>query len=205
MVRRVMSQVWYVSYGSNMCAARLACYLRGGTPPGGRRHNPGARDGRLPTVDLTVDLPGTAYFAAWSSQWHGGIMFYDHEAPGRTAARAYLITAGQLCDIAAQEMHGELEDGHPLLDLDVTRLSGGRHTFGEGHYETLIEVGSEDGAPMLTFTSPHGATDQPHTRPSQAYLDLIAEGLRESRGWDDTRIEAYFAALQGGVPGHDGT
>ena len=29
--------IWYVSYGSNMCAARLGAYLRGGRPDGSHR------------------------------------------------------------------------------------------------------------------------------------------------------------------------
>lgn len=186
--------VWYVSYGSNMCAARLACYLEGGVPPGGTRRNPGARDPRPPKRARPVDLPGTAYFAGESAQWGGGVLFYDHLTPGMTAARAFLLTAGQLCDVAAQEMYRDIT-GHPLVDIDVTRLTGGRHQFGGGVYETLVEVGRDDGVPLLTFTSPHGATDVEHNRPSAAYLAMVAEGLRESRGWDDDRIAAYFATL----------
>ena len=53
-----MSHVWYVSYGSNMSADRLACYIEGGRPPGGSRANPGARDRTLPTRTVPVDLPG---------------------------------------------------------------------------------------------------------------------------------------------------
>jgi hypothetical protein len=48
---------------------------------------------------------------------------------------------------------------------------------------------------VLTFTSPHGATDVPHNPPSQAYLAMIAEGLRESRDWDEEQIEEYFTGL----------
>ncbi len=189
--------VWYVSYGSNMSRERFLCYIEGGVPPGGRRRNPGCRDPRPPTDDRPVDLEGTAYFAAESTQWGGGIMFYDHLTPGLTAARAYLVTAGQVCDVALQEMYRDPEDGHALVDLDVTRLTGGRHEFGDGHYETLIEVGrDEQGIPMLTFTSPHGATDVDHTRPSPAYLAVISQGLRESRNWSDERIQAYLDGLQ---------
>ena len=61
-----MSHVWYVSYGSNMCAARFACYIEGGGPPGGSREYPGARDRRLPERTIPVDLPGTVYFAGES-------------------------------------------------------------------------------------------------------------------------------------------
>src|SRR3954447_5491666 len=121
-----MSQVWYVSYGSNMSSTRLACYISGGRPEGGRRVNPGARDRRLPARSIPVDLPGTLYFAGESTQWGGGVAFYDHETPGYTAARGYLITAEQLSDIAAQEMYRVPQEGDPLEEGVLTPLAGGR-------------------------------------------------------------------------------
>src|SRR3954452_7929522 len=133
-----MSQVWYVSYGSNLSAERLACYIRGGRPAGGRRVNPGARDRQLPRRSIAVDLPGTLYFAGESPQWGGGVAFYDHATPGFTAARCYLVTAGQLSDIAAQEMCRPPSDGDPLEQLVRAPLEGGRHTVGPGRYETLV-------------------------------------------------------------------
>jgi hypothetical protein len=200
-VGRVMSQVWYVSYGSNMSSARFACYIEGGRPPGGSRTNPGARDSRLPARCAPVDLPGTLYFAGESPQWGGGVAFYDHARPGFTAARAYLVTAAQLADIAAQEMYRVPQDGDPLEEVVLAPLESGRHELGPGRYETLVEVGRRDGLPLLTFTSPHGADHVEHTRPAEAYLATVAEGLRESRGWDDERIASYFASVATGGPG----
>jgi hypothetical protein len=191
----VMSQVWYVSYGSNMSAARLACYLEGGCPPGGSRPNPGARDSSPPARNVPVDLPGTTYFAGDSPQWGGGVAFYDHETPGFTAARGYLVTAGQLADIATQEMYRLPHDGHPLEEIVTEPLDDGRHTMGPGHYETLVEVGAHDGVPLLTFTAPHGADHVEHNPPSPAYLETIATGLRESRGWGEEQVSAYLASV----------
>jgi hypothetical protein len=189
--------VWYVSYGSNMYQARLACYIEGGCPPGGVRENPGARDSTLPRRSVAVDLPGALYFAGRSSQWGGGVAFYDHDAPGGpTAARAYLVTAAQFADIAAQEMHRIPQEGDPLEEVVLAGIDGGRHHAGPGHYETLVEVGRLDGAPMLTFTAPHGIDHVDHTAPSPAYLTMLAEGLRESRGWSDHEVEAYLARFR---------
>ncbi len=196
-----MSQVWYVSYGSNMSASRLACYIEGGRPPGGRRTNPGARDRTLPVRSIPVDLPGSLYFAGESQQWGGGVAFYDHETPGYTAARGFLVTAEQLADIAAQEMYRVPGDGDPLVEVILNPLDGGRHEVGAGRYETLVEVGRYDGLPLLTFTSPHGIDHVEHTRPSERYLEVLAEGLRESRGWDDAQVSAYFEAAVAGVEG----
>src|SRR4051794_5965122 len=178
-----------------MAAARLACYVEGGRPPGGARDNPGARDTTPPRRSVPVDLPGTAYFAGRSPQWGGGVAFYDHDTPGYTAARAYLVTAGQLADIAAQEMYRLPADGHPLEQVVTGPIVGGRHTLGPGRYETLVEVGSYDGAPLLTFTSPHGAHEVEHQPPAAAYLETLATGLRESRGWGAERVAAYFDSV----------
>jgi hypothetical protein len=191
----VASPVWYVSYGSNMSAERLACYIEGGRPPGGTRTNPGARDRRLPERSVPVDLPGTVYFAGQSPQWGGGVAFYDHETPGWTAARGYLVTAGQLADIAAQEMYRVPQDGDPLEEIVLGSLEGGRHEVGPGRYETLVEVGRHEDVPLLTFTAPHGVHHVEHTVPSDAYLDAVRLGLRESRGWDDERLATYLDSV----------
>jgi len=190
-----MSQVWYVSYGSNMSLPRFACYLRGGTPPGGTRRNPGARDPRLPERTVAVDLPGTVYFAGHSPQWGGGVAFYDHTRPGFTAARAYLVTAEQFADVAAQEMYREPRADDPLVELVLAPIRDGRHEVGPGRYETLVDVGRVDGSPLLTFTSPHGMDHVEHTPPAAAYLAMVADGLRESRGWDDDQVASYLSSI----------
>jgi hypothetical protein len=188
-----MSHVWYVSYGSNMSGARLACYIAGGRPPGGSRTNPGCRDRTLPARDVLVDLPGTLYFAGESPQWGGGVAFYDHVEPGFTAARGYLLTAGQLADIAAQEMYRDPREDDPLEDLVLRPLDRGRHEVGPGRYETLVEVGRYDGLPLLTFTSPHSLGHVQHTRPSETYLDMLRTGLRESRAWGEEQVASYLS------------
>jgi hypothetical protein len=191
--------VWYVSYGSNMSSARLAAYLAGGIPPGGNRANPGARDGSPPRRSVPVDLPGAVYFSGDSPQWGGGVAFYDHDAEGGpTAARAYLVTAAQFADVAAQEMYRIPQEGDPLEEVVLEGIDGGRHHVGPGRYETLVEVGRLDGAAMLLFTSPHGIDHVEHTRPSSAYAAMLATGLKESRGWDDDQVVEYLDRV---VPG----
>jgi hypothetical protein len=193
------SEVWYVSYGSNMSGPRLSCYLEGGLPPGATRPNPGARDPRPPRHSIGVELPGSVYFAGESSSWGGGVAFYDHETPGPTAARAYLVTAQQFADIAAQEMFRVPDPDDPIEEIVLGGLDpelDGRHRFGPGHYETLVEVGQIGGAPMLTFTAPHGRGHVAHNDPSPAYLATLAQGLREAHGWSQEQVEGYFARLR---------
>lgn len=188
-------EVWYVSYGSNMASERLACYIEGGCPPGGFRTNPGARDPRPPRRSIPVELPGSLYFAGRSSQWGGGIAFYDHDTPGPTPARAYLVTAAQFADIAAQEMHRVPDPDDPLEEVLIGGLDDGRHVAGPGHYETLVQVGTHDGLPMLTFTAPHGRDHVPHSEPSPEYLDVLAAGLLESHGWSREQVGDYFSRV----------
>lgn len=185
--------VWYVSYGSNMCADRFRYYLVGGRPPGSSRAYPGARDHGPPRADKAMWLPGGIYFATESRVWGGGRAFYDSALGGKAAARAYLITAEQFFDTAAQEMYRE-----PGADLDISHIAAaGRIQIGPGRYETLLYVGLDDHAPMLTFTAPWACGDVPPVPPSGAYLHMLGQGLREAHGWDPRRTADYLASLPG--------
>jgi hypothetical protein len=185
--------VWYVAYGSNMHASRLHYYLAGGRPPGAGRTYPGCRDPRPPTRTAPVFLPGGIYFALESLAWTGGMAFYDPHLPGRAAARAYLVTAGQFADIAAQEMARP-----PAGELDLAEaLATGRAQLGPGRYETIVCPGHLDGHPMLTFTAPWRAADVEWNPPSPRYLGMIASGLHEAHGWGAERLISYLAERPG--------
>lgn len=185
--------VWYVTYGSNMHADRFACYLLGGTPPGGTRANPGSRDKRLHRDTRAVHLPGQIYFALESPMWSGGLALYDPELDGSAAAAAYLVTASQFADVATQEMYRE-----PTTDFDLTKvLETGRDQIGDGRYETLICPGRLEGYPLLTFTAPWRSADIIPTVPAGAYLKMLGEGLHKTHRWDASRIADYLASLPG--------
>lgn len=187
-------RVWYVAYGSNMNSARLHHYLVGGTPPGGGRAYPGCRDHRPPLRTAAVPLPGGIYFALESQAWGGGMAFYDHELlPGQAAARAYLLTAEQFSDIAAQEMYRQ---PGALVDIDGV-VERGRLTLGAGRYETMVHVGARDGSPMITFTAPWRQADVPANSPAPRYLELISSGLHEARSWSASEIAEYLIARPG--------
>jgi hypothetical protein len=185
--------VWYVSYGSNMCADRFACYLAGGIPLGASRGYPGCRDRRAPLFATTYDLAGGVYFATESAVWGGGRAFYDQDLPGAAAGRAYLITSEQLADVINQEMYRAAS-----ANLDLTKvLATGRIELGPGRYETLLYLGDLGGHPLLTFTAPWRATDVAWRPPSASYLRVLKAGLREAYGWTDYRIGGYLAGLPG--------
>ena len=189
------AEVWYTAYGSNMCAARMGCYIAGGRPVGAARVYPGCRDRRLPGRAVGVVLPGQLYFAGESRVWGGGMGFYDPSDPGEVPARAYLVTAGQFSDIAAQEMHRE-----PGADLDLRGvLATGRAVLGPGRYQTLLCPGELDGRPLLTFTAPGRSAGAELARPSAGYLRQLAAGLWEAHGWGVRRAAEYLAARPGAL------
>ncbi|MFG2136477.1 histone deacetylase [Streptomyces sp. NPDC048650] len=172
---------------------RLAAYLEGGRPPGGRRSYPGCRDPRPPRRCEPATLPGLLYFATESRVWTGGSAFYDPDGGGRLPCRVHLLTLGQFSDIAAQEMHRA-----PGRDLDITEaLRRGRAQLGPGRYETLVCAGHRDGIPVLTFTAPWRCADVPPNAPSAAYLRHIAAGIVAAHGWSARRTAEYLAGCPG--------
>lgn len=120
--------------------------------------------------------------------------FYDHDSPGPTPARAYLLTLAQFVDVAAQEMHRDPSTDDPLEALLRAGIPEGGSAVGPGHYETLLRVGERDGLPMLTFTAPEGGRGLRPGLPTPAYLEMLTAGLRQGHGWDAERSRAYFAA-----------
>ena len=191
-----MERVWYVAYGSNLGTDRFRCYLAGGRPDGGTRTYAGCRDRSDPAGAFGLEVPGALVFAGDSGVWGGGMAFFDPEGTGSVACRAYLVTAEQFADVAAQEMR--LEPGGEFAQALAGGLPelGELHRMGPGRYETVVRVDTRDGIPLLTVTNHdiHGLTP---AAPSGPYLRVIATGLREAHGWDDPRIASYLAAAPG--------
>ncbi|MEU6535808.1 hypothetical protein [Streptomyces sp. NPDC047000] len=123
--------------------------------------------------------------------------FYDPNAEDQMAARAYLVTAEQFSDIAAQEMYRE-----PGKNIDLAKvLSTGRAVMGPGRYETLVCPGYLDGHPVLTFTAPWSMGDVEWNAPDARYLRHLGSGLKEAHGWPSERIGKYLATRPGAA-GH---
>jgi hypothetical protein len=187
-----VQHIWYVAYGSNLSRERFCCYLQGGRPDGSDRDYPGCRDTSDPVDSLGLMIAGGVYFAGRSSGWRAGIAFYDPEAPGEVAARAYLITAEQFVDVLAQETLRS-----PGITLDLTpALRGDRYSNGVGGYSILVRVGDRRGVPMVTFTRDRRSAAN-LVAPATDYLAAMATGLREAHGWSPTQIDRYLSALPG--------
>lgn len=187
-----MQRLWYVAYGSNVSLRRFRLYLQGGTPVGGARRCPGAREPAGPQRDVSLMIAGGLRFVGISSIWGGGMAIYDARADGEVAARAYLITAEQFVDVLAQEMRVGTD-----LEVDVATVrETGWQSLGPGRYQTLAHLGEHDQLPMLTFTSADVYRPPLHA-PSLGYLRTIADGLRESHGWTSEVIGRYLAQFPG--------
>lgn len=184
--------VWYVAYGSNMNAARFACYISGGRPRGGSRTYLGCRDQSPPRRDVGIHLGGGITFAGSSTVWGGGIAFYDPHADGQVAARAYLLTFGQLSDVVAQEARRPVGSDLVLSDAVDRRLSVPSRV-----YETVLRLDDRDALPMFTITS---LQDLEPTAPSAHYLRTMLGGLGEAFGWSADERVRYLLPTPGVTP-----
>jgi hypothetical protein len=183
--------VWYVAYGSNMNAARFGCYLSGGRPRGAARTYLGCRDRSPPRRDAGIHLAGGVLsFAGASLVWGGGIAFFDTHTEGELAARAYLVTFGQLSDVVSQEVRRPA-CADMVLDSGVDRW-----TVPTDHdvYDTLVHVGDRGDLPMFTITSCKWLEP---TSPSAPYLRFVLDGLRETFGWTAQECADYLLQASG--------
>lgn len=177
--------LWYVSYGSNLSAARFGCYLHGGTPDGGRRRMVGCRDGRPARAWRAVEVEHALHFGGPSPTWGGGPAFLDTTRSGRVLARAWLIARQQFDDLVAQENH--LDVGTVTVDDDV--LANGGVAIAGGSYGRLVRLPDIEAVPAVTFTY----LQRPAPRaPAPAYLALLRRGLAEI-GHAREAVEAYLS------------
>lgn len=183
--------VWYVAYASNMSSRRLRCYLEGGRPAGARRTYVGCRDPSPPAADVALVLPGSLAFAGRSRVWGGAIAFYDERGGHEVAARAFLLTFGQLSDLVAQEVRRPV--GTDLLRPERARP----YPAPSGTYESVVTLGHREGVPLLCLTSRQPLVPAP---PSAAYLRTIADGLWEAYAWPPSRVAAYLLQARGVTP-----
>jgi hypothetical protein len=184
-------RVWYVAYGSNLHRARFNCYIAGGRPRGAGRTYLGCRDQSPPRKDVGIRLAGGLTFAGNSRVWTGGMAFYHPHADGHVAARAYLLTFGQLSDVVAQEIRRPV--GSNLSLGGASR----QWAMNSQTYETLLRLEDFEGLPMFTITSLR-KTDA--TAPSAPYLRVVLDGLGEAFGWTAHARAQYLLRASGVAP-----
>ncbi|MEC5424799.1 hypothetical protein QGM71_15035 [Virgibacillus sp. C22-A2] len=186
--------VWYVSYGSNLCEDRFMCYINGDIPHGSETRELGCIDKTAPKRSVLAELPYPLYFAKERSKWGtGGVAFIGHDPieSERTLGRKYLITDEQFSEIVAQE------NKQPGLEIDLQRvIREGSLTITEGWYGTIIYLGEEVGFPMFTFTANTPMDEAIFSKPSEAYITTIGRGLTEL-GLNEEEVKDYFLHKRG--------
>lgn len=191
----LQDKIWYACYGSNILEERFICYIKGGQPKGARTKYEGCTDKTLPADNEDFYICSELYFARESSNWeNGGVAFIRtlFKPQTSTIGRIFLITKGQLIDIAKQETKTTTE-----LTIDFDRaIKDGSYIFKRpSWYGNLLYLGQQDDYPIFTLTNENDL--QPATRPSKSYLKTICEGIREAHNFDNTTIFDYFKTKLG--------
>jgi len=206
----VHSLVWYAAYGSNVCQERFLCYIRGGTPPGSRRNYLGCHDKSLPRDAHPIVIPYRLFFAS-KSGWRGKAMAFIRSATGGQAfARMYLITFAQFDQLIQQEQ-GVEEPSHTLICPPLSHIETNEFCFTNPsnphfpadpkrrlRYGRILNLGSKDGHPILTFTAVGPDRDINPAEPCREYLQTIARGIRET--FPDMPVQQicqYFSECDG--------
>lgn len=191
----LQDKIWYACYGSNILEDRFLCYIRGGQPKGAQTKYEGCTDKTLPADNEDFYICSELYFARESSNWdNGGVAFIRtlFEPQASTLGRIFLITKGQLIDIAKQETKTETE---LTLDFDKA-VNDGSYIFKQrSWYGNLLYLGQQGDYPIFTLTNENDL--QTSTKPSKSYLKTICQGIRESHKFDDKTIFEYLRNKRG--------
>lgn len=145
--------VWYACYGSNLLRERFMHYIQGGICRFNNKDYIACRDLSEPLDSRPYDLPYELYFGNSSASWgNNGVAFLDLQKPAKTKGRIYLITEEQFDHLWEQE-----------CDSPVW-------------YNQKVSLGERDGIEIVTITN---SGHRPENKPSEAYLAVMATGLKE--------------------------
>ena len=190
-----MSYCWYATYGSNLLAERLYCYLQGGVPPLGSKAESGARDASLPTADRAIFLQHQLFFAHQSKRWSGaGICFLDPQRSksAQTCSRIWRVTTEQFVDIVRQENNDQ------TIDFDCAEVAAaGGARVGKGLYGRFLVLDEIDGEPVMTCTGQKGVDGMRPNPPHADYLTVVAAGLHQTVGFNRQALRSYFDKIPG--------
>lgn len=188
-------KVWYACYGSNILEERFLCYIKGGQPKGAKTNYEGCRDKSLPKDNEDFYICSELYFAKESGNWdNGGVAFIRtlFEPQASTIGRIYLVTKGQLIDIARQETNTKTE---LTIDFDKA-IEDGSYIFKRpSWYGNLLYLGQQNEYPIFTLTNEIDL--QPLTKPNKSYIKTISDGIKEAHNFDDKTIFEYLRTKRG--------
>lgn len=187
-----IQRVWYAAYGSNCDAERLTAYLQGGRLAATGVAHAGSADPAPPQADTAWTFDRALRFAGYSPGW-GGATALLADRPGHALGRAWLLSWRQFEDLFAQENQAP---HRPLTVGEAQR----RRTVWAGPYGRLLQAGSRDGLPVVTFTAPRPSA-HPAGAPSASYLRTIVRGLLAVHQLDADELAARLLTASGVADG----
>ena len=188
--------VWYAAYGSNVDRRRFVTYLSGGPVPGTGDVQAGALDTAPPRRVEPYRFSQSIRFAHHSRRWNGATAVLHHTANSVGAlGRRYLITESQFADVVAQE------NRRPAVDLPLSELAVNEvHPITDRSYDGLLLLETDDGIPIVTFTSPTEPTELDPAPPSPAYLGTMARGIVDAHRLSAREIASHLHHAPGVAP-----
>lgn len=147
----------------------------------------------------TVLINHELLFVESSTRWSGlGVAIINPDVNDRfeSYGRMFLITKGQFIDIIKQEnkislsteLSVKFPDGKKVKYYDL---------FQNRRYGRIINIGTDSGYPVLTFTASKPVSSMPINKPSHDYIKMLSRGLQESYDMSTRCIVDYFIELKG--------
>lgn len=193
--------VWYVTYGSNLSAKRFEVYINGGVHPNNpAREVPPCRNKTWPEEQRYITIPYSLYFAKEAPSWNkGGVAFIQlDKGKDLTYARTYLITMGQLRDIAKEENGGKAEVGPMASYVSRAQTCPERHVpilLGKQWYRELLYISELEKHPMVSLTACPALAD--YVKPSGKYLQTMCADLQDIHGLNPAQAAEYLLPRPG--------
>ncbi|TQE01582.1 hypothetical protein C1H46_012812 [Malus baccata] len=200
--------IWYASFGSNLCLERFLCYIKGGQMAGMKTPFPGCADKTPPKEIVWKTFPRRLFFGRESTHtWGpGGVAFLNPESNIQDKAYMclYRITLEQFNDVLVQENVVSFQVNSPLFDLtgldSVTREEPHSQQvhLKECWYSNVVYLGKEHDIPILTMTCTKSEMDGyksgelPLCAPAKNYVNTIARGLVEGKQLSQEAAMAYL-------------
>ncbi len=159
-------RIIYAAYGSNLLKERFLVYMKGGEYK--NHFYKGCKNKTEPIDRGWMYVPYRLYFAKESSKWENkGVAFLtcekEEDKDYHALVRLWEIEEDQFDEIWEQE--------------------------GKSWYHMKIYLGEKDGIKIYTIT---GCWLDEINPPSESYLQVIKDGLKETTNWDNDKIERYL-------------
>lgn len=176
------------------------CYIEGGVPEYRTEPNEGARDKTPPVESRPISFNLALHFAGRSGAWGGGGVAFLREGAQNalTLGRMYLITDEQFNDVVMQE-NSRRVDGSRFVPSFEQLIQEREYILpGNSWYGRLLNIGTEDNHPILTFTAARTDILPNPNAPSEQYLKTIASGIKETYPkMSNDEISEYLLRAEG--------